>query len=188
MSPNLSLVDDPTMPDGENSMKLDDEGVPSKCHELVKNGMLKDYLYTIATGSEFDHASTASGLRGGGQDHMSPISTSGRNIMLQGDTTNEETLISEIKDGLLVHDIMGAHTSNPASGDFSVTASILFRISNGEVAEPVSQAMLGGNLPEYLMNVSGLGNNYRKLSGGLSPVGFYIPSIRIEDVMVTGEL
>ncbi len=188
MSPNLSLVDDPTMPDGENSMKMDDEGVPSKCHELVKNGMLKDYLYTIATGSEFDHASTASGLRGGGQDHMSPISTSGRNIMLQGDTTNEETLISEIKDGLLVHDIMGAHTSNPASGDFSVTASILFRISNGEVAEPVSQAMLGGNLPEYLMNVSGLGNNYRKLSGGLSPVGFYIPSIRIEDVMVTGEL
>ena len=188
VDPGITLVDDPTMPDGENAMKMDDEGVPSRCHELIRNGVLMDYLYTLGTGSEFGHPSTSSGLRGGGQDHSSPISTSGRNIMVQGNTVDEEELISEIREGLLVHDIMGAHTSNQASGDFSVTASILFRIVNGEIAEPVSQAMLGGNLPEYLKKVSGLGSNYRRLSGGLSPVGFYIPSIRIDDVKVTGEL
>ncbi|MCK4614170.1 MAG: TldD/PmbA family protein, partial [Thermoplasmata archaeon] len=183
-SPDLSLVDDPTMPDGENAMKMDDEGVPSRRIELIRNGVLKDFLYTIKTGVEFDHPSTSSGLRGG---YTSPVSTSGRNIILKGDTEEEDTLISEIKEGLLIHELMGAHTSNPASGDFSVTGSILFRIENGEVTGPVSQAMLSGNLPEYLKNVSGLGNNYRNLSGGLTAVGFYMPSVRIEGVRVTGE-
>lgn len=188
INPAISFVDDPTMPDGENSMKMDDEGIPSACHEIIEKGILKDYLYTIGTGAEFDHPSTASGMRGGGQDYNAPVSTSGRNIMIQGNTHSEADLISEIDHGLLVHDIMGAHTANQVSGDFSVTGSILFLIEKGEVTRPVSQAMLSGNLPEYLHRISGLGNNYRRLSGGLSPVGFYLPSIRINDVQVTGEL
>lgn len=185
---DLSVVDDPTMPDAENAMKMDDEGVPSRCHEIIKAGELKDYLYTIGTGAEYDHPSTSNGMRGGGQDHTSPVSTTGRNIMIQGNTRNEETLISEIDRGLLVHDIMGAHTANPISGDFSVTGSILFLIEKGEVTRPISQAMLSGNFPEHLKRVSGIGNNYRRLSGGLSPIGFYIPSVRVDDVQVTGEL
>jgi len=188
ISPELSIVDDPTMPDGENSMKMDDEGVPSRCIELIKNGVLKEYLYTIGTGAEFEHGSTASGLRGGGQNYTSPISTSGRNIILQGNTSEEETMISEIDEGLLVYDILGAHTSNPASGDFSVTGSILFHIQRGEITCPVSQVMFSGNFPEYLKQVTGLGNNYRKLSGGLSAIGFYMPSVRIDDMQVTGEI
>ena len=184
MGEGISLVDDPTMPDAENAMKMDDEGVPSRRIELIKNGVLKNYLYTTGTGAEFGHPSTASGYRGG---ISSPVSTSARNIILEANTREEESLISEIDEGLLVHDIMGAHTSNPASGDFSVTGTIPFRIEKGEVTRPVSQAMLSGNLPEYMKKITGVANNYRRMSGGLSAVGFYLPSIRMEDVAVTGE-
>jgi len=187
MDPGISIMDDPTMPDAVNAMRMDDEGVPSRSIELIKNGVLKQYLYSIETGSEFGKRPTGNGVRGGGQDYSSPISTSGRNIMIQGNTREEDSMIAEISEGLMVHDIMGAHTSNPASGDFSVTGSILFLIKDGEVSHPVSQAMLSGNLPEYLKEVSGIGNNYRRMSGGLSPVGFYVPSIMIDGIQVTGE-
>ncbi len=183
---DFTLIEDPTMPDGENSMKMDTEGVPSDRVPLIKDGMLKNYLYTVVTGAEFDHASTSSGMRPGG--HTSPVDTIGRNIILEGSTREEDTLISEIQEGLLIYDLLGAHTSNPASGDFSVTASTIFRIKDGEVREPVSQAMLSGNFPEYMMKISGIGSNYRKLSGGLSSVGFYIPSVRIDDMKITGEM
>jgi len=189
--PDFSVVDDPTMPDGMNAMKMDDEGVPSRRVALIQKGVLKEYLYTIATGAEFGMPSTSSGLRAGrfssSHSHTSPVSTSGRNIIIEGNTKEEERLISEIDKGLLIYDLMGAHTSNPASGDFSVTCSILFRIEKGEITAPVSQAMLSGNFPEYLRDVSGIGNNYRRMPGGLTPMGFYIPSIRLEDVKVTGE-
>lgn len=188
MHPSISIIDDPSMPNGVNAMKMDDEGIPSACLELVKDGVLKNFFYNVASGFEFGKESTGNGLRGGGQDHTSPVSTSGRNIMIQGNTSAEDTLISEIDHGLLVYDIMGAHTSNPASGDFSVTGSTIFQLEKGEITHPVSQAMISGNLPNYMQNLSGIGNNYRRLSGGLSPIGFYIPSIRIDGVQVTGEL
>lgn len=187
MHPDLTLVDDPSMPDGDMAMRMDDEGIPSRCHTLVANGELMDYLYTIGTGAEYNHSSTSSGIRGGGQDHSSPVVTSCRNLMLQGNTRDEEALVSEIDQGLMVHDIMGAHTANPVSGDFSVTGSILFLIEKGEVTRPVSQAMISGNFPDLLTRVSGLANNYRKISGGLAPGGFYLPSVRIDDVRVIGE-
>jgi len=118
------------------------------------------------------------------------VRTTGRNIILEGSqeiTHEEEQLISEIKEGILIHDLMGTHTANPVSGDFSVTGTIMFRIHDGELGEPISQAMLGGNFPEYLKKVSGIGSNYRHLSGGLSSVGFYLPSVRIDDMVVTGD-
>jgi len=81
---------------------------------------------------------------------------------------------------------MGAHTSNPASGRFSINSSILFKIEKGEIAYPVKQVMISGNMGECLSHVSGIGDDFRKLSGGLSTVSVFAPTVRVENVRVSG--
>ena len=49
-------------------------------------------------------------------------------------------------EGYIVHSVMGAHTANPTSGDFSVTTSTVLRAQDGEILGPVKQAGLSGNL------------------------------------------
>ena len=87
---------------------------------------------------------------------------------------------------MIVYEVLGAHTSNPASGDFSVNSSLLFKIENGEIVHPIKQAMISGNFHECLKRISGIGDDYKRLSGGLSTVSVFAPTIRIEKVRVTG--
>ncbi len=56
-------------------------------------------------------------------------------------------MIEEMEHGYLVQSVMGAHTANPSSGDFSVTTSSILRVKDGEVVGAVKQAGLSGNLP-----------------------------------------
>ena len=49
--------------------------------------------------------------------------------------------LSEVQDGIFVRDVLGAHTANPISGDFSVEAMNAFKVENGEIAYPVKKAM-----------------------------------------------
>jgi PmbA protein len=106
--------------------------------------------------------------------------------VVEGKNTKYETLISQVDEGVIVYDVLGAHTSNPVSGDFSVNSSVLFKIEKGEVVYPVKSAMLGGNFHECLQNISGIGDDYKLLSGGLTPVSFYIPSMSFDGIRVTG--
>ena len=58
----------------------------------------------------------------------------------------EHEEISQVKNGLLVYDLLGAHTANPISGDFSVEAMNAFKIENGEITDPIKKAMISGNI------------------------------------------
>lgn len=190
ISEDISIIDDATLSGGLNSAVVDDEGVPSNCNELIRNGILKGFLYSQSSAIEFKAESTASAMRterlSSSRNYKSPPTVSARNIVIEGNATKMETLISEIKEGLLVYEIMGAHTSNPVSGDFSVNSSILFKIEKGEIAYPVKSAMLGGNFHECLKRIKGIGDDYKLVSGGLTPISFFIPTICIEGIRVTG--
>jgi PmbA protein len=59
--------------------------------------------------------------------------------------------------------VQGAHTGNPASGEFSVVATPSWKVKNGEIAYPVKGAMLAGDIFHVPANVSGLANNERKI-------------------------
>ena len=186
----LTFVEDGSMPNGLNSGIVDDEGVPSKRTELIKNGVLKNYLYDALTAAEYNKESTGNAVRSerwsSSRTFKAMPSIKSRNFIMNGETKNIGKLISETKEGILVYDVMGAHTSNPASGRFSINSSTLFKIEKGEIVYPVKQVMISGNMPECLRNVSGVGNDFRKLPGGLSPVSVFVPTIRIENVKVSG--
>jgi PmbA protein len=186
----LTFVEDGAMPNGLNSGIVDDEGVPSKRTELIKNGVLKNHLYDTLTAAEYNKESTGNAVRSerwsSSRTFKAMPSIKSRNFIMDGKTKSTEKLISETKEGILVYDAMGAHTSNPASGRFSINSSILFKIEKGEIAFPVKQVMISGNMAECMKNVSGLGDDFKKLPGGLSPVSVFAPTIRIENVKVSG--
>lgn len=62
-----------------------------------------------------------------------------------------------------MNSVQGAHTSNPASGEFSVVATPSWKIKNGEIAYAVKGAMLAGDIFRVLANVSGLADSERKI-------------------------
>ncbi|HEY0196785.1 MAG TPA: TldD/PmbA family protein [Methanobacterium sp.] len=140
LSPSLNIYDDGTLKKGLNSSISDGEGSPSQKTVLIKEGILENFVYDLYTSRKSEVQSTGNGMRSSFAD--TPAVGLSNFIM----DFNERKEISEIKNGLMVKDLLGAHTANPISGDFSVEAMNAFKIEDGEIAYPVRKAMLSGNI------------------------------------------
>ena len=82
-------------------------------------------------------------------------------------------------EGYIVNSVMGAHTANPTSGDFSVTTSSILRVENGEIIGAIKQAGLSGNLAKSLREGITLGDEVRS-QGSYSSGSMYLPNVLIE--------
>ena len=80
----------------------------------------------------------------------------------------------------IVNSVLGAHTANPISGDFSVEVSNGFLIENGEIKSPIKKAMISGNIYEGLKNCNGIKSEIKQYGT------FIIPQIIIENLRVIG--
>ena len=88
----------------------------------------------------------------------------------------QDALLERMQDGYIVHSVMGAHTANPTSGDFSVTTSTILRVEGGSVIGPVKQAGLSGNLAQALSEDVHLGNDVR-VQGSYSSGSMHLPDV-----------
>lgn len=163
ISSSLSIYDDGTYDGGLNSSLSDGEGTSSQRTPIVENGVLKNFIYDIYTSKKGNTKSTGNGMRASFAD-MPAVSLS--NVILE---FNDLKNISDIKEGILVTDVLGAHTANPISGDFSVEANNAFKIENGEVSEPVKKAMLSGNIFNVMKSASGISGETRQMGPFIIP-------------------
>ena len=124
-NPNLTITDNPLMDKGLLSSKCDGEGSVSKKTDLVKDGTLNSFIYDIYTANTEGVKTTSNGMRG---SYMSTPMISPSNLEFK---FSEMKKLSEIDRGVLTTSVLGAHTANPISGDFSVEASNAFKINNG---------------------------------------------------------
>jgi PmbA protein len=186
---DISIYDDPTIPNGPNSGSIDDEGTPSSRTDIITNGELQGFLYDSLTASEFSENSTGNALRVArlSQDRQfkEPPAISARNFILKGPEKKWDDLIAEVDNGVLVNAVLGAHTSNPASGDFSVSSPRIVRIEKGELTHSVAAVMLAGNLPSLFSNVSGMGDDVKTMKGAIGALGIIAPTVRFEGIQVT---
>lgn len=174
---SLSIYDDGTFEGGLNSGNCDDEGTGSEKTILVENGILKGFIhdcYTAKKANDENITSTSNGFRG---SYAGTPSVSPSNVIFD---FAEKTDISEIDNGFLATDVLGAHTANPISGDFSVEANNAFLIENGEISKPVKKAMISGNIFNILSNCEGVGSEIRQYGP------FIIPRILCKDLRVVG--
>jgi PmbA protein len=98
---------------------------------------------------------------------------------LQPGSKTPQEIISEIKDGLYVTEFLG-HGANLVTGDYSRGASGLW-ISGGELAYPVEEITVAGNLKEMFFNISEIANDLQ-FRGAMAS-----PTIRIDGLLVGGE-
>jgi PmbA protein len=180
MDAGLSIHDDGLLEGGMGTSACDDEGVPSRRNALVEKGVLRAFMYDLYTAAEFCAATTSNAARG---SYRHPPSVSGRNLVLGGNLKERDAVIGEINEGILVHEVLGAHTANRVSGDFSVNVPLLFRIRRGEVGRPLRPVMLSGNLPA-LLSSAGPCRDAKQVSLGAGSM--VTGSLRIDNVMVTG--
>ncbi len=189
-APGLTLLDDGRFNKGLNTFAMDEEGYPSRKNVLIEDGILKMFLYDEFSALESHASPTGNAMHAdrleSSTSYKVPPTTGARNVILKGQTMGEEEMIRGTKNGVLVLDVLGAHTANRASGDFSVAIYAGYAIKDGELAYPLKGGMVGGNMPKMLMGVA-LADNYKLVSSGLSPVTGYVPSVRFENVRVAGE-
>ncbi len=161
-SEGLNIHDDGLLAGGIDTSAFDGEGVPSQRTVLIEKGILKGFLYDSYTAGKAGVKSTGNAMRQGYSD----VPRVGiRNLILS--SPNAHDLLAETK-GYLVNGLIGAHTANPISGDFSVEARNAFRVSPGEAAVPIRSLMLAGNIYEILKNIE-IGTDVRAIGAIVTP-------------------
>ncbi|MDV0446550.1 Metalloprotease PmbA [Methanosarcinaceae archaeon Ag5] len=171
---DLSIIDDGTLAGGFASSPFDDEGTPTRRTNVIENGYLKSYLYDSYTAGKDNVKSTGNGYR---NSYSSIPSVDISNLVVkypQGD------VVGDTKRGIYVHTVIGAHTANEISGDFSVEGRNAYWVEDGEIKAPIKSVMISGNIYDMLSKIDGAGPVIRKVGNIVTP------AIRISEMSVTG--
>lgn len=172
---NLTIIDDGTMTGGFGSSPFDGEGLPTRHTVVLDRGILKSYLLNTYAARKLGLQSTGNAARGLAG---SPGIGAG-NFYLEPGEKAPEQIFSGIPSGLYVTELIG-HGVNIVTGDYSQGASGLW-IENGELAYPVEEITIAGNLKDMLHSVSSIGNDLIFRSS------IACPTICVEGMTVAGE-
>ncbi|AGL02035.1 TldD/PmbA family protein [Desulfoscipio gibsoniae] len=175
-SEQINIIDDGTLPGGIASAPFDGEGVPTSRTVLVQNGKLQCFLHNIYTAAKDGVLSTGNGVRGSFKGTPEVGTT---NFFIEPGDKTAEQIIGDISSGLYVTEVMGLHTANPISGDFSLGASGLW-IENGKLAYPVRGLAIAGNIMEMLGQVDAVGSDLQFFGGRGAP------TIRVSRMSISG--
>lgn len=184
---NITMIDDGTMVfdhtlaggsrlrvGGFGTSPFDGEGLPTRRTVVIERGVLKELLLNTYTGRKLGLPSNAKASRG----LAGAPGIGGGNYFLQPGELTPEEIIADVRSGLYVLSTMG-HGVNLVTGDYSLGASGIW-IENGELAFPVEEITIAGNLKDMFRNVSAIGNDLEFRSAGA------IPTVRIEGMTVAG--
>jgi len=172
---HVTVIDDGTIVGGFGTSPFDGEGIPTRRTVVIENGVLKSYLMNTYTAKKLGMETTANASRG----LAGTPGIGAGNYFLQAGTKTPQQIISEIPEGLYVTEFMG-HGANLVTGDYSRGASGIW-ISGGELAYPVEEITVAGNLKDMFFNISEIANDL-EFRGSMAS-----PTIRIDGLMVGGE-
>lgn len=168
----------------------DDEGVPASTTQLIKDGILVGRLHSRETAGKMGE--TPTGNARCLDYHYAPIVRM-TNTWIGRGTTPVADLFQDIPLGIYAKNWQGGMTNGEM---FTFTAGEAWMIRNGEVAEPVKDVTLSGNVFQTLGDIEAIANDFAwDESGGCGKggqnglaVGCGSPSLRIRNVVVGGEV
>jgi PmbA protein len=187
--PNITVIDDGTLVfdhtlpsdpaktirvGGFGTAPFDGEGLPTRRTVLIENGVLKNYVANTYTARKL-------GIRSTGNASRSLASNPGigaGNFFLQPGTLDPAQIIGDVPSGLYVTETMGFGV-NLVTGDYSQGAAGLW-IENGELAYPVEEITIAGNLKDMYRNITAIGNDatFRTATSA--------PTLRIDGMTIAG--
>jgi PmbA protein len=176
----LVLHDDGRDPGGSASAPFDGEGSPRRRTALIEGGRLRAFLYDTYTANREGGASTGNAARHG---YRSQPSVSASNLIVAPGASSFAELLAEAGEGVLVTDVAGLHSGvNPVTGVFSVGASGR-AIRSGELAEPLREFTIAGDLVSMLGSIRAAGAEARWVPFGGS---ISTPALLIGAMAVSG--
>ena len=171
----LSLWDDPTIAYCPQSRPCDDEGIPSQCTPLIKEGIVVNFLYDLQTAALANTQSTGNGDRSrGGLLAPSPSAF----IIAPGDAILDE-MVQDIKEGLIIEQLMGAAQGNILGGDFSGNVLLGYKVENGKIVGRVKDTMVSGNIYQVLKQITAIGREAKWVGGLVNTPHLYCPSLSV---------
>ena len=173
----MTIYDDGLLEGGLGTAPADDEAVPIQRKTIISDGRLLLFLHNTYTARKDKTLSTGNGMRGGFKGVPGVGIT---NLYIEPGECSQEGIIEQAERGLFVTEVMGMHTANPISGDFSVGATG-FWIENGAKAYPVREVTIAGNILELMKNVDVVGCDLR-FSGRIGS-----PSLLIKELSIGGK-
>jgi len=165
----VTVVDDALIPRGLGSSPFDSEGVASRRTPVVESGVLKTFLCNTYAARKIGAASTGNADGGG----VGPS-----NFYLEPGTSTPADIIRATSRGLYLIRTLG-QGFNPVTGDISLGAFGLW-VENGEIAYPVSEVTISGNLGDLLMNIEMIGDD---LAFDGSVCG---PTVKVAEMQIAG--
>lgn len=169
----FSLIEDPHRARIGSSRPFDGEGLATRRREIVADGVLTGWVLDLATGRKLGMPSTANASRG----TSAPPSPSTTNIDMTQGVVSRDDLLKAMGTGLLVTSMIGS-TINPTTGDYSRGASG-FWVENGQLAYPVHECTIAGNLKDMLLRIVPANDARAHLSTR-------VPSILIDGMTLAG--
>jgi len=173
----ITVLDDGLRDGGLGTAPSDDEIVPMRRKTVVEKGRLSLFLYNTYTANKDKTVSTGNGMRGSFKG-LPGVSVT--NLYIEPGRASPEALIAAVGNGLFVTEVMGMHTANPISGDFSVGA-VGFWIEKGRKSYPVREITIAGNIIDLMKQVDAVGNDLR-FSGRIGS-----PSLSVRELSIGGK-
>ena len=171
----VTVIDDGTMVGGFGTSPFDGEGIPTRRTVVIENGVLTSYLLNSYTARKLKMETTANAARGlAGTPGIGP-----GNYFLQPGRKSPQEIIAGISEGLYVTEFLG-HGANLVTGDYSRGAGGIW-ISGGQLAYPVEEITVGGNLKDMFFHITEIGSDL-EFRGSVAA-----PTIRIDGLTVAGE-
>lgn len=170
----ISLIENPHRVRTGGSRPFDGEGLPVVMRHIVEDGVLQQWTLDLATAAQLGLSSTGSAMRG----PSGPPSPGVGNVELTPGTQSREDLIRDMGTGLLLTSLIGS-SINSTTGDYSRGASGYW-VENGEIAYPVNECTVAGNLRDMLMRIV-------PANDGRAHLSRVIPSMLIPGMAIAGE-
>jgi len=174
---SLNIIDDGLIPEKFGSTPFDAEGVPTSKKVLIEKGILKSLMHNQYTAKRAGfEKSTGNAVR---TDRGITVGPTNLYIDTDRDKISPEEIIKVVDKGVYIIEVMGMHTANPVSGDFSVGISGIY-IEKGEFKYPVKETVISGNILEVFKNIKAVGNDLN-FFGNIGS-----PTLLVEGIDISG--
>ena len=173
----VTLKDDGRLPNGINSSKSDDEGVPTQETIIIENGVFKTFLHNTSTAKYFKTETTG---------NAGIISPEPWNIVLESGDFTEDELISDIKKGVYIENATYTRFQNPVEGTFSsILRDGIFLIENGEIKRGIKGARLSDSILNILASIDGISKNKEQILHWWMENPVIAPVVRARNIGIT---
>lgn len=160
-SGSVTLVDDGRLPGADGTFAFDGEGISTARTVLVEGGVLRQLLHNSWSAGKMGQDSTGNASR---TSYMCVPGTGATTLYLEPSKTSPEEILGEVGEGFRISELMGLHTLDPITGEFSLGATGRI-IRDGRLEGPVAGIGLAGTVAGLLAGIARVGSDLRLLPG-----------------------